>query len=148
MKACTVCLIEKPSEAFGKERDTKTGLTGQCKACRSVKTKQYYIDNKEKIIEQGKKRYFLNKLKDPLFIRKQSLRVKFNLTLEQYDQLIQLQEHKCKICKQVKKLNVDHCHATGKVRGLLCRSCNLALGFLEDDESRIASAGDYIRFSK
>jgi hypothetical protein len=42
------------------------------------------------------------------------------------------------------KLMVDHCHATGKVRGLLCHNCNRALGLLKDDKSTIRRALEYL----
>lgn len=60
---------------------------------------------------------------------------KYGLTVEQYDQMVHSQQGKCKVCGGTEETNlaVDHCHKTGKVRGLLCRSCNLALGNLKED---------------
>jgi hypothetical protein len=49
-----------------------------------------------------------------------------------------------KTCTQVKKLAVDHCHKTGKIRGLLCQGCNMALGLLKDSPAIINNLARYI----
>lgn len=71
--------------------------------------------------------------------RKYWLKKKYNLTLEQYDQMLADQKDRCKLClrhrldfKRGYELAVDHCHKTGIVRGLLCYACNKLLGRLED----------------
>ncbi len=58
-----------------------------------------------------------------------------------------LQNGACAICKKKRKrwLCVDHCHRTGKIRGLLCTSCNAALGSFEDDPHTTQVAADYLR---
>lgn len=69
------------------------------------------------------------------------LKTKYGMTLEEYDAMYQRQEGLCAICENppkggnssTKNLNIDHCHTTGKVRGLLCNNCNAALGLLKDD---------------
>jgi len=70
------------------------------------------------------------------------LKKKYNLTIEEYDKMVKKQNNKCAICgncettKRNRKTNVlvvDHNHKTGKVRGLLCRDCNLTLGHLNED---------------
>lgn len=57
----------------------------------------------------------------------------YGLTEAQVCSMKELQENKCLICKKETKLYIDHCHSSGKVRGLLCNSCNVALGFLEEN---------------
>ena len=62
----------------------------------------------------------------------------YNITIEDYNNLLLLQDNKCKICKkdysnEKKKLAVDHCHVSGKVRGLLCTKCNMCLGGVNDN---------------
>ena len=67
--------------------------------------------------------------------RKGKLRLKYNITVEEYNEMLALQEGVCAICGKEEKrrpLSVDHCHTTGKIRGLLCSSCNLAVGLIGD----------------
>ena len=72
----------------------------------------------------------------------------YGLTPEQYDALLQQQDGVCAICRETcrtgQRLSVDHDHATGRIRGLLCRNCNLGIGHLGDSADRIASALAYL----
>lgn len=72
----------------------------------------------------------------------------YGLTPEQYDALLQQQDGVCAICREKcrtgQRLSVDHDHATGRIRGLLCRNCNLGIGHLGDSADRIASALAYL----
>ena len=67
-------------------------------------------------------------------------------TPEKYQELLVEQGHKCKLCgkMQTKRLAVDHCHSTGKVRGLLCTTCNAGLGCFNDDPEFLRKAVDYL----
>src|ERR1700731_4765204 len=66
---------------------------------------------------------------------KQELIKKYNLTIEQYQELLKSQDNKCASCKKpfLKTPFVDHCHRTGKTRGLLCSNCNFGIGQFNDD---------------
>lgn len=64
--------------------------------------------------------------------------------LEKFEELQRRQENKCAICKRIKRLAVDHCHDTGKVRGLLCNSCNRGLGLFQDRADVLEIAKIYI----
>jgi hypothetical protein len=79
-------------------------------------------------------------------LRRRDLMRKYKISLEDYDQMVLNQNGLCLICERVpkKRLVVDHCHKTGKVRGLLCDPCNVALGFLEDDVTLLAKAIKYL----
>ena len=82
------------------------------------------------------------------------LRTKYGLTLDQYNEILVLQEGVCAICGNpehsldrrgfTKPLFVDHDHDTKKVRGLLCSKCNTALGYFEQDITRIQIAIQYL----
>jgi len=81
------------------------------------------------------------------------LKKNYSLTLAEYDALLQKQGGCCAICEKdetmkikgkVIRLSVDHCHETGKVRGLLCTRCNTGLGNFSDDIDRLKQAIDYL----
>lgn len=83
--------------------------------------------------------------------RKTAKRLKwvYGITLEQYNDMLIAQGEMCKICKTPhhalkKKLSVDHCHATNKIRGLLCDLCNRALGFFKDNPQLLIEASLYL----
>lgn len=68
-----------------------------------------------------------------------------------YNTLAEQQNNQCAICgieSTNKKLDVDHCHNTKKIRGLLCNNCNRGLGHFKDDIEKLFKAIDYLRKSK
>lgn len=58
--------------------------------------------------------------------------------------MVERQAGCCAICGQPSKLVVDHCHASGEVRGLLCDDCNVGLGRYDDDPERLLAAAAYL----
>ena len=79
---------------------------------------------------------------------KATLKMKFNMTIDDYNALLIKQNNVCAICMQVcqsgRRLCVDHCHVTGKVRGLLCHKCNVGIGLLNDDKNLLSNAIKYL----
>lgn len=81
-------------------------------------------------------------------MRNYTLRSKYGITADEYQALLGRQGGVCAICRQpeklmrggrVRRLAVDHDHRTGRIRGLLCHSCNATIGFLRDDPAFAAS---------
>ena len=84
----------------------------------------------------------------------------YGLTLEQYEAMVEYQDHKCKICGipetdnaldktgNPKRLSIDHDHETGQIRGLLCNPCNTALGSFRDNVESLQRAILYLEGSK
>lgn len=68
---------------------------------------------------------------------------KYGLTHEEYDSLMEQKE--CGICEKEGPLVIDHCHSTGRVRGLLCNDCNLGLGRFKDSPELLISAAEYLK---
>lgn len=74
---------------------------------------------------------------------------RYGITVEEVDEL---RSRDCAVCGATRssdgrKLHIDHCHRTGKVRGVLCNKCNVALGLLDDSPERIAALGRYLEAS-
>jgi beta-N-acetylglucosaminidase len=84
-----------------------------------------------------------NKLKDL------ALKKAYGISLDEYNSILLAQSGKCKICKKhysefTIALAVDHCHNTGKIRGLLCDSCNRGLGYFKDSRDLLLEASNYL----
>jgi len=117
--------------------------TRAAKFSKSETRKQYLINNKEKTKAYNKERWLILKETKP------HLKVLYNITLEDYNVMFTKQDGCCLGCKQHRSLFkrdlcVDHCHTTGKVRGLLCDSCNKALGLIKDDKNILLNLITYL----
>jgi hypothetical protein len=96
----------------------------------------------------GKAKEYYNTAKRSIW-RNNQLKRDYNLTLEQYDQMLRQQRDCCIICNthvdtQKKELAVDHCHKTGIIRGLLCKGCNTGIGNFKDDINIMKRAIEYL----
>lgn len=69
---------------------------------------------------------------------------RYKITEKQYVQLKNKQRGRCRICSRRKKLVVDHCHKTNKIRGLICNNCNLLLGHAKDEPLTLLGAINYL----
>lgn len=108
------------------------------------KTKEWTKNNLEKKNQYNKKYLELN----AGTIRNKTLISKYGISLEEYKNLFEKQEGKCAVCKNTqgtKKLAVDHCHTSLKVRGLLCTNCNVGLGYFKDSIERLQFAIEYLK---
>ena len=140
-KVCTKCGLEKPVAEFGKHKDAPDGLRYSCKPCFNQRSKSWRRRNPEYQKEWSKNNRHRHK--------NAQLKYKYGITEADYKKMLQAQNYSCKICgladsQQRHGLHVDHCHATGKIRGLLCRRCNTALGFCEDNIDVLANMIKYL----
>lgn len=141
-KQCTKCSEWKPLEDFVTAINTTTGKAASCKVCvNSGRLDRYHNDLE-----------FRAKFKAQT--KKSKLKLKYGLSVEDYESLIKKQKNKCKICdiefnnkSQTDSTVVDHCHKTGIVRGLLCRMCNLGIGNFKDNPKYLILAASYLRDS-
>ncbi len=125
-------------------------------------TRSYYLKNKERIDKRNNAYMIKNKAvrmkqqaeyresnplvkKDYYQKNKEQLAAKrFGISLEEYQALIKESEGVCYICKTEAKLHIDHNHTTGKVRKLLCRLCNTALGMIKENHQTALNLAAYI----
>ena len=112
--------------------------------------KKYRAEHKEHLKECRKKYYTENKEKIDTDKRKSALKNNFGITIEQFNEMSKNQDNRCGICNNLFTArkpfnpNVDHNHATNKIRGLLCGQCNRSIGLLRDDPVIIKNAIKWI----
>jgi len=127
-KRCDKFLTEN---MFGSDKSRVSGKSIYCKRCRARLAK---VSRKEK----------------PQVGRNYSRLKRYGLSSEQYKSMLQKQNGLCAICGTDKpgaghsELYIDHDHSTGTIRGLLCRDCNLMLGYSKDDPNRLLQAIQYL----
>lgn len=115
---------------------------------RKAKGAKYRETQREKITrKQREKRKTLQQKNK---IRLYSIKQNYGLTQKHYESLLVAQNNICAICPSVlgEKPHIDHCHETNKIRGLLCRHCNIGLGNFKDNITRLESAIAYLKRSK
>lgn len=106
-----------------------------------ARDKEYYEKNKDKLK--------IYRETNSLAIKDYKLRAKYDISLDEYNEIFIKQDGKCAVCgkhqSEIKTaLAVDHCHSTGKVRGLLCGNCNRGIGMLQDDIENLRCAILYL----
>jgi hypothetical protein len=127
----------KRSELLEQKRRYYRSNIGIMRQRNSEFSKRYYREHKEKWIARSEKIKALPPEEKLRRHRQYMLRHKYDMTPEQYDSLLASQGGNCAICGdppkvgQNKRLHVDHDHATGKVRGLLCMHCNHSIERVE-----------------
>lgn len=132
MKICRNCGEEKSLSCFSKDKHTKDGRCFYYKNCVSLNHK---MKPRPRCSKQNKSRH---------------LKSKYNMTLDQYNQMFDTQRGLCAVCgvpagDLKRNLAVDHNHRTGKIRGLLCFACNSLIGRIEKNPLLIPTMMKYIR---
>ena len=116
------------------------------KAEHAAKNKAWREANPEQAKNNRRRYYEENKEKEIQYSTNYNRLRKIGITPEQYNTLLQKQNGVCAICKQTcsRALAADHCHTTGKVRGLLCNNCNRGLGHFKDSRELLETASAYL----
>jgi hypothetical protein len=137
-KTCARCGETKPTTEFYRQKGGLLGLGSRCRQCESAR---------------GKARYAAHTPTEEYLRHRENNRLKrnFGITLEDYEAMAEMQEHRCQICgvrdsgrAGAEKFAVDHCHKTMKIRGLLCSRCNQALGLFGDNPNVLRKAAAYL----
>lgn len=124
-KWCPDCEIVKPLAEFPANRSTRSGYMSYCKPCFNQRTRESYDRN------GGSRNYHLRR--------------RYGIALEHFERMFAEQGGLCAICHEAPAAHVDHDHATGRVRGLLCFNCNGALGQFRDRADLMLLAVAYLR---
>lgn len=128
---CAACKTEPRQLRNNGDRDS------YCHPCRLVRNRAYYHKNREKLKEKTYNR---------------SLARNYGIDIDAVERMREAQGNSCAICgvhasktPKRQKLHVDHDHATGTVRGLLCHQCNVGLGAFKDNLQSLAAAANYLK---
>ena len=141
-KWCGSCQTVKLLSDFAVNSNQVDGLQGFCRPCGRAKQTAW----REK-----------NRAKSNALATRSHRHKRIGIEYEEYELLLRLHENKCAICKReettqhrglTRALAVDHCHESGRIRGLLCNNCNRGLGLFDDSKERIASALEYMNQMK
>ncbi|WP_405878667.1 endonuclease VII domain-containing protein [Streptomyces sp. NBC_01136] len=116
-KLCLKCGEVKPWTEWHRNATASDGLSTRCKACRAVEGRASHL-----------KRHY-------------------GMTEAKRDEMVASQMGLCVICLKAPAVHVDHCHETGRVRGVLCFNCNSAIGKLGDDPDAVRRAAAYLEGS-
>lgn len=150
MKYCNKCLTNKDESEFYNKEITPSMVKRYphvCKECVRKKAKLTYWKDPEKYKKLARDKYCPEKNKA------QHLKYSFGIDIQWYKDQLEKQKGVCAICKKpevskrngkIKALTVDHCHKTGKVRGLLCTLCNSILGYAKDNPSILLNGAEYL----
>jgi hypothetical protein len=144
-KRCGRCKEILPLQMFYNMTASPDGKGARCKPCDTAARKESRARH-----PVGTKRGYRDRI----------LRLRYNITLADYERMFEQQGNSCKICGTTNPLGegnqrdtsrwkswsfaVDHCHTTGKIRGLLCNPCNRGLGFFRDSPELLQQAVDYL----
>lgn len=141
-KRCNACNGLHSFQSFSKDVSKKDGRSIYCNFCRRRKLKEYRKSRPEKQKEYKRKHY------NPEQSRDYSLRYRYGMTSEGFESMFDSQGRKCALCRSdktdSKNFVVDHCHETGRIRGILCSSCNRALGIFKDSVVMLKKAIEYL----
>lgn len=137
-KTCRTCKISKPIGDFSRKENSKTGISTACDECHRERDRKRYERQPERRKDIAKWGY---------------LKWNFGITKDQWHTMLQTQNCRCAICcaefvtvgRSKNNPCVDHDHATGRLRGLLCRRCNQGIGLLQDSASVAESASAYLK---
>jgi hypothetical protein len=132
-RRCLDCREAKPFSEFPTDKTTKSGLRCYCKPCNRLRRMARYYGSARVRIEHAERARLQN----------------YGLSASKFTAMLCAQVGLCKACEVpmgpgVRQLHVDHCHATGRVRGLLCDGCNRALGHVKDSPERLRQLAAYL----
>lgn len=134
------CLSCRESRAIKEFRPGRR----QCRPCERAACREYGVANRAKRNKRLSAWRKTNPAAAKANDRRKALRKNYSLTEEQVAKMNADQEGRCLLCREIKFLVIDHCHKTGRVRGLLCHRCNLGLGWFESHQKMPERVAAYL----
>lgn len=151
-KFCRRCNTLKDIKEFSKSTSSKDRLKSHCKECRN------YTNRKYRELKFSSKPRKISNLSAKDRERNSYYISEYNISLEDYNKLFEVQKGVCAICNKsetmkhqngnIRNLAVDHCHITGIVRGLLCSAHNRGIGYFNDNIEYLENAIKYLKKEK
>lgn len=151
-KVCTICKKRLSFEAFHKNSKKPDGMQTRCRNCYRDWYNQRYQN--DPAFRDKRKAHFEKFYEETYPSRREQhsnerMFRKYGITREEFNAMSAAQDGLCAICGREplgkKRLSVDHCHASLKIRGLLCDQCNTGLGMFRDDPRLLFVASQYLR---
>lgn len=134
--SCTKC------NSLFSEGEMKVNRRYLCRKCSALREKAYYDRDKDnpEAMRKRKEKYWANREMNMHVTRESQWKRMYNIDSSKFTELMESQEDSCLIClkllnysSKARTPHIDHNHKTGQVRGMLCGSCNLAIGFMRDN---------------
>ena len=153
-KRCRVCQQEQSLAEFHRKKDSADGYATWCRTC----ARNYYCRPESRERDRQRRRNYYRQNREELLEKERwrHLRKKYGLSQERFLEILDAQCGGCAICAkplvwrdpsadQMSRAHVDHDHATGAVRGILCGKCNFLIGLAKDRETVLQAALEYLR---
>lgn len=135
---CSRCSVLTASSDFCRNNKNKRGYSYVCNKCHAEYQRTvWYVKNRE-CQKQASRKWKKNN-------RVRILSVQYKIPQNEIQQAINKANGICEICRNEAKLQLDHCHSTNKLRGMICKNCNLTLGRLGDNMNSITKFVEYLK---
>lgn len=131
-RVCNRCGVHKDKQSFRLVRSSsRILLKSTCKTCEAQAQK-----DRPKLSKEDRWKYTIKQI--------------YGITVYDYYDMLESQNNKCKLCDTKEpggkgRWHIDHCHDSGRVRGLLCHTCNTGIGLLQEDPELLCKAALYIK---
>lgn len=143
MKTCSRCRVTKARSEFYPDHRPGRDRQAHCKECNRDKQRIHREKHGPRVRNNEKTIYARRRWGN-------HLQRKYSITVDEYESMLQSQDGKCAICGagepggRAKRFHVDHDHATGDIRGILCVRCNYMIGYSKDSPEILRKGADYL----
>jgi Autographiviridae endonuclease VII len=147
-KLCPRCERRFPMAHFYRCNSKKEWISSVCIACTRRYNREWNVANRERLAELQKTWTAENPEAVKRHVFTQQLK-KYGMTIEDYEVMLKKQGGRCALCRRKagkRRLAVDHCHRTNRVRGLLCAPCNMGIGCFGDDPDLLGRVIAYLTY--